>query len=76
MTEFLKQCAEKDTLTAEDRKRLVEVADKVAEVGHAEWINYKDISGTHCYCRKCGSKEYKPTNYCSSCGAKMGSEAE
>ena len=29
MTEFLRQCAEKDTLTAEDRKRLIEVADKV-----------------------------------------------
>ena len=29
MTEFIKQCAEKDTLTKEDRKRLVEVAEEI-----------------------------------------------
>ena len=44
MTEFLKQCAEKDTLTAEDRKRLLEVADKVAE-----WVEFQgEYHCSHC----------------------------
>ena len=38
MTDFLKQCAEKDTLTKEDRKRLVEIANKLADGRMVELI--------------------------------------
>lgn len=75
MTEFLKQCAKKDTLTAEDRKRLVEVADKVEEVVHAEWIEFQ--GEYHCsHCQRLAPlnayREHTMRNdYCHNCGAKM-----
>ena len=31
MTDFIKQCAEKDTLTKSDREKLLEVAEKFAD---------------------------------------------
>lgn len=66
MTEFLKSCAEKDTLTAEDRKRLVEVADKVAEVVHCvdcKFLGIKDMVYGYCKKNMCGI--IKPDDYCS-----------
>lgn len=76
MTDFLKQCAEKDTLTAEDRKRLVEVAEKVEEVVHAEWVadNFGEYHCSHCNKLAPLNAYRKHTvrnDYCHNCGAKM-----
>ena len=68
MTEFLRQCAEKDTLTAEDRKRLIEIADKFEEY-HCSHCNR--LAPLNAY-----RKHNMTYDYCHICGAKMDKESE
>ena len=58
MTEFLKQCAEKDTLTAEDRARLIEVADKLQVA-----CEYCDYLQDEVCVNNCGAKMDKERDH-------------
>jgi hypothetical protein len=42
MINFIKSCAEKDTLTAEDREKLIEIAEKFADGRMVEFIKCKE----------------------------------
>ena len=46
---------------------IISAAD-VAPVRHGQWIDKGSLS---CRCSKCGCKNYKETQWCPNCGAKM-----
>lgn len=63
----------RELVKAEKDGRLVVTRADVAPVRHGRWLDKGSLS---CRCSRCGCKNYKETQWCPNCGARMDGDAE